>query len=159
MKKAQGCNECLHPTCRHSLLQLGVCPCVECDTGVLVLDTTSAPNWKVCCNICNVVLRIFQDAFKVVIHKGEPCECGAKLLAVDFNKGKTPLADGQTKRVGCLFCDEVFRELLTLHHAVGRHPMHRRGRRGKGGRGRGRRGRGRGKGAKGKMANLDNYFV
>ena len=33
-KKGQGCNHCPHPTCRHSVVVYGVCPCLDCDTGV-----------------------------------------------------------------------------------------------------------------------------
>jgi DNA topoisomerase-3 len=36
----QGCNGCLHPTCEHSAIQLGVCTCLECGTGLLVIDET-----------------------------------------------------------------------------------------------------------------------
>jgi hypothetical protein len=41
------CTNCTHPSCPHSLLQLGVCSCVECDAGTLVLDQRSAPKWYV----------------------------------------------------------------------------------------------------------------
>lgn len=36
----QGCNGCLHPTCEHSAIRLGVCTCVECGVGLLVIDET-----------------------------------------------------------------------------------------------------------------------
>ena len=51
MRKGQGCNECLHPTCKHALGALGITNCVECEDGTLVLDVTSAPNWKMACNM------------------------------------------------------------------------------------------------------------
>ena len=60
-----GCNSCVHPTCGHSLENLGVCTCIECDDGMLVLDESSAPKWRMACNVCNVVVGLFEDAFKV----------------------------------------------------------------------------------------------
>lgn len=68
------CNQCLHPSCTHSLKSNAVCACPEdeCD-GVLVLgkqdctkvnlldlvhwyfaDAFSKPNFKMGCNVCNV---------------------------------------------------------------------------------------------------------
>jgi len=79
-----------------------------------------------------------------------------QVLTISFNKNKSPL-DGATDITGCLFCDETLAGMVTLNHAVKRHPMHSR-RRGRGGRGRGGRGRSRGA-PKGKMAQLNNYFV
>lgn len=45
-----GCNSCTHPTCPQGMYSLGVSSCVECETGVLVLDPSSAPKWKLGCN-------------------------------------------------------------------------------------------------------------
>eukprot|EP00729_Bicosta_minor_P008419 gene8419-1733_t len=160
-RKGEGCNQCPHPTCTHSIVTHGVCPCVECETGVLVLDPNSAPNWKIACNKCNVTIKAFQNAHKVVATK-DVCNCGAKLLRVDFNKkdaAALTLPGGTTVHTGCMFCNPTLSSLVELHHAQMRHPMHKRGR---GGRGRGGRGRGRGgrkSGAKGKWAELENYFV
>lgn len=52
MKKGSGCNECthVHPMCQHGMSQNGVSECVECESGVLVLDQTSAPKWRMACN-------------------------------------------------------------------------------------------------------------
>lgn len=50
MRKQFGCNQCTHPTCQHALIQHGVCECVECETGILVLDPTSYPKWRMACN-------------------------------------------------------------------------------------------------------------
>ena len=44
--KVMGCNACTHPTCQHSMAQHGICMCVECEGGTLVLDPNSAPTWK-----------------------------------------------------------------------------------------------------------------
>lgn len=160
MHKNSGCNQCTHPTCKHALTQYGISACVECDTGVLVLDPNSAPKWKMSCNVCNVVVTLFENAHSIKPSE-DVCDCGTTLLIVDFNKKDTPLENGETMLTGCLFCDATLSKFVSLKHAVGRHPMHRRGG-GAGGRGRGGRG-GRGRGGskrpKGKMAALDNYFL
>ena len=54
-----GCNECTHPTCPHALSQNGVSSCVECEHGVLVLEQTSAPKWRMACN--KYVFRKFKS--------------------------------------------------------------------------------------------------
>ncbi|XP_077457856.1 DNA topoisomerase 3-beta-1 isoform X2 [Stigmatopora argus] len=157
-KKNVGCNECTHPSCQHSLNSLGIGQCVECDSGVLVLDPTSGPKWKMSCNRCNVVVHFFEHAHRVQVAQ-ENCEaCDAPLVTVDFNKARTPLPDGETQHTGCVFCDSLFQDLVELKHAAMRHPMHRGGgaRRGRG-RGRGRRGPP--KRPKDKMAELAAYFV
>lgn len=158
-----GCNECTHPTCQHSLSMLGIGQCVECENGVLVLDSTSGPKWKMACNKCNVIVHFFENAHKVRVSP-ETCDlCDAALVDVDFNKAKSPLPGDETQHSGCIFCDPVFQDLVELKHAAMRHPMHR------GGQGK-RQGRGRGKGRrpggrlnpkkpKDKMAALAAYFV
>uniref|UniRef100_A0A670K2C4 DNA topoisomerase n=1 Tax=Podarcis muralis TaxID=64176 RepID=A0A670K2C4_PODMU len=163
MKKGMGCNECTHPTCQHSLNMLGIGQCVECENGVLVLDPTSGPKWKMACNKCNVVVHFFENAHKVRV-SAETCEsCDAALVDVDFNKAKSPLPGNETQHSGCVFCDPVFQDLVELKHAAMKHPMHRggQGKRQGRGRGKGRRpgGRPNPKKPKDKMAALAAYFV
>ena len=62
-----GCNNCTHPTCTHGQNSNGVSACVECETGVLVLDVASIPKWKLGCNKCDVIVRLFDDAAKVQV--------------------------------------------------------------------------------------------
>ena len=86
----------------------------------------------------------------------ESCDaCEASLVAVDFNKTRSPLPAGETQHTGCVFCDPLFQDLVELKHATMRHPMHRGGAR----RGRGRGRRGNPKKPKDKMAALAAYFV
>lgn len=159
MKKGMGCNECTHPSCQHSLNSLGIGQCVECDSGVLVLDPTSGPKWRMACNKCNVVVHFFEHAHKVQVAQ-ESCDvCDASLVAVDFNKTRTPLPASETQHTGCVFCDPVFQDLVELKHATIRHSMHRGGGGRRGGRGRGRGRRGNAKKPKDKMAALAAYFV
>ncbi|XP_076113744.1 DNA topoisomerase 3-beta-1-like [Mytilus galloprovincialis] len=160
MKKGFGCNECTHPTCQHGLSQTGVSECVECENGILVLDQTSAPKWRMACNMCNVVINFFDNAHKVSVSEDICEDCGSHIVNVDFSKGKTPLEGDETEHSGCVFCDPVFKPLVEKHHAR----MKRRGgasrTAGRGGRGRGGRSRGRGRGKpKDKMSQLAAYFV
>uniref|UniRef100_A0A8C5RXE3 DNA topoisomerase n=1 Tax=Laticauda laticaudata TaxID=8630 RepID=A0A8C5RXE3_LATLA len=164
MKKGMGCNECTHPNCQHSLNLLGIGQCVECESGVLVLDPISGPKWKMACNKCNVVVHFFENAHKVRV-SAETCDaCDAALMDVDFNKAKSPLPGGETQHTGCVFCDPVFQDLVELKHAAMKHPMHRGGQGKRQGRGRGGKGRRLGgrqppKKPKDKMAALAAYFV
>ena len=66
----------------------------------------------------------------------------------------TKFVDGETKKIGCVFCSSDFSGLVEKRFASA-------ARRGRGGRSRGRgRGRGRGRrGPKDKMAQLAAYFV
>ncbi|XP_063459314.1 DNA topoisomerase 3-beta-1 isoform X6 [Pan paniscus] len=163
MKKGMGCNECTHPSCQHSLSMLGIGQCVECESGVLVLDPTSGPKWKVACNKCNVVAHCFENAHRVRVSADTCSVCEAALLDVDFNKAKSPLPGDETQHMGCVFCDPVFQELVELKHAASCHPMHRGGPGRRQGRGRGRARRPPGKPnprrPKDKMSALAAYFV
>ncbi|KAI4569052.1 hypothetical protein MJG53_014670 [Ovis ammon polii x Ovis aries] len=111
MKKGAGCNECTHPGCQHSLSMLGVGQCVECESGVLVLDPTSGPKWRVACNRCSVVAHCFENAHRVRVSAETCAACEAALLDVDFNKAKSPLPGNGTQHTGCVFCDPIFQEL------------------------------------------------
>ncbi|KAK7933693.1 hypothetical protein WMY93_004589 [Mugilogobius chulae] len=122
-----GCNECTHPSCSHSLSSLGIGQCVECESGVLVLDPTSGPKWRMACNKCNVVVHFFEHAHRVQVSSDSCDSCDASLVDVDFNKARSPLPHGQTQHTGCVFCDSVFQDLVELKHATMRHPMHRGG--------------------------------
>uniref|UniRef100_A0A2K6SPU0 DNA topoisomerase n=2 Tax=Saimiri boliviensis TaxID=27679 RepID=A0A2K6SPU0_SAIBB len=163
MKKGMGCNECTHPSCQHSLSMLGIGQCVECESGVLVLDPTSGPKWKVACNKCNVVAHCFENAHRVRVSADTCSVCEAALLDVDFNKAKSPLPGDETQHMGCVFCDPIFQELVELKHAPSCHPMHRGGPGRRQGRGRGRARRPPGKPnprrPKDKMSALAAYFV
>ncbi|PIK48568.1 hypothetical protein BSL78_14556 [Apostichopus japonicus] len=116
--KLAGCNECTHPSCQHSLTNLGVAQCFECEYGILVLDKTASPKWKLACNRCNIVVDVNDKAQKVSVAK-ETCKtCGASILNVDFKKGKSPLEGEETAHSGCIFCDPVLSPLVSSKHAV-----------------------------------------
>eukprot|EP00794_Sanderia_malayensis_P017982 gene17982-19779_t len=159
MKKGMCCNQCSHPTCKHSMTVLSVANCIECDNGVLIFDPSSGPKWKMTCNKCKVFVSCFKGAHRVLV-TDEVCECGSALLDVEFSKNQTQIAVTQHK--GCPFCDALFVEhvhahgLATTTAATTRDNSSRRGgssgTRGSG-RGRGRggsRGRGGGRGRRGR---------
>lgn len=175
MPNNPGCNACTHPTCPNSLTMLGVSLCDECDRGILVLDSTSAPKkWKLCCNSCDVIINIFNKATKVTVNENKTCdECQAQLVTVSYKADQTKFKDGSEEKTGCLFCNSEFIPLVEKHRAVTTRPVQVNSR---GGRGRGRgnsaivpistrggagnstRGN-RGRPPKDKMAQLAAYFV
>lgn len=155
MKKGSGCNSCTHPTCPHSLNSNGICNCMDCEFGVLVLDPSSAPKWKMGCNRCDIIIHLFDDAQKITVEE-DVCECGAQKVTVEYRQEKTKLPGDATEMNGCVFCSAHFAKLVDKHKASISRPA-RPFRGGKGG-GRGR-GRPRGKQPKDKMAQLAAYFV
>jgi hypothetical protein len=74
---------------------MGVSNCPECDTGVLVLDPASIPKWKLVCNKCDVIVRLFEDAAKVSVNSEESCpECDAQLVKVELSTFLSDLSVG-----------------------------------------------------------------
>lgn len=150
MKKGSGCDLCTHPTCAQSLIANGLSVCLECE-GILVLDPGSGPKWKICCNKCDIIVHLFDDAQKVSV-EDRKCECGAQILKVEYKEEKSKLPDGLTEMSGCVFCSIEFAPLVRSHRASMRAKS-----------GRSYRGRGSAKHKqrkpKDKMAQLAAYFV
>lgn len=80
-----GCNSCTHPTCPHSMNSNGLSSCLECDLGILVLDPSAAPKWKLGCNRCDVIIHLFENAHKVTVDT-DTCDCGAQLVTVEYKQ-------------------------------------------------------------------------
>lgn len=154
MRKGAGCNNCSHPTCPNSVNSNGVSNCIECDYGILVLDPSSAPKWKLGCNRCDIIIHLFEDAQKITPLESV-CDCGAQLVSVEYRPEKTKFANNVTETKGCIFCTEEFIKLVEKHKAVLSKPKFNRNVRSSG-RGRGRP---RPKQPKDKMAQLAAYFV
>lgn len=113
------------------------------------------------CNQCDCIINCFDDALKVSVNE-DPCgECGSQLVTVAYKQEKTPFADGDDKKTGCIFCSNEFMPLIEKHKAVENRRLNssRIGRSSRGGRGKGRVNRGRPKPPKDKMAQLAAYFV
>lgn len=87
MKKGlSGCNSCTHPTCPHGMNSNGLSSCLECDFGILVLDPSTAPKWKLGCNHCDVIIHLFDNAHKVIVDTDVCDECGAQLVTVEYKQ-------------------------------------------------------------------------
>lgn len=87
----------------------------RCDFGTLVLDRNSAPKWRVDCN-CNACLyriELPERAHRVHVSKATCGACGSFKLAIDFHAKLSPLADGESKYVGCVMCDALLTEVTT----------------------------------------------
>ena len=49
-------------------------------SGILVLDPASIPKWKLVCNKCDVIVRLFEDAAKITVNSEESCpECDSQV--------------------------------------------------------------------------------
>jgi DNA topoisomerase-3 len=137
------CGQCTHTTCKHSVVQNGVCDCFECEEGTMCFDQFSAPVWKMRCNRCNYILKLPENAQKISVADSYCDTCGARNFNLVFSKDKVPVKGGAAEMTDvCISCHEVLSELVQEMHGKSRHKMFTRGRR-RGGRGRGR-GRGRG---------------
>ncbi|KAK2705952.1 hypothetical protein QYM36_016090 [Artemia franciscana] len=159
MTKSVGCNACTHPSCPQSLNNNGICGCTDCDSGVLVFDPSSGPKWKLSCNKCDLVLNLFNEAFKVLVLDDNCEKCDSQLVSVEYKADKTKLANAEVKSKGCIFCSEHLQNLVERGYQMNRGRGRGRGRGSYRGRGRGRdQGRGKSK-PKDKMAALAAYFV
>lgn len=157
---SRGCNSCTHPTCTHGLLNNGIAKCSDCSEsgrGILVLDPSSGPKWKIGCNACDVVINIFEDAQKVIVEQTECDECGSQLVSVSYKSEKSKFKN-TSEMTACIFCSEHFSPLVKKHYAVksksvlasGKVFPNRRG---------GGRGRVKPRQPKDKMSQLAAYFV
>ncbi|CAG9836094.1 unnamed protein product [Diabrotica balteata] len=157
MRKGNGCNSCSHPTCPYSLTSNGVCNCAECEYGVLVLDPSSGPKWKLGCNRCDTIINLFDGAQKVAVLE-DNCDCGSQFVQVEYKQEKNKL-EGSNEAKGCVFCSPQFSRLVDRPKTavISRQRVFRGGKTA-GGRGRGGRG-GRGRAPQDKMAQLAAYFV
>lgn len=126
MKKNSGCNMCIHPTCSQSIYNVGIASCINCDDGILVLDPSSAPKWKVLCNRCDVIMLVFDEAQKVNVDK-KVCKCGAQLIRVEYKEEKTKLPGDRVEMTECMFCHPGLSALVKQQHAVSSKPAFHHG--------------------------------
>lgn len=121
MKKANGCNDCYHETCEHSMLNNTIRPCTSCaHNGRLVLDTGSGPKkYYVACNRCSVMFQGLDKAVRVKVKTKDECEkCKAKLVFAEFKPDDTKGPDGKTKITECIFCGDILGKIM---HSRGSH--------------------------------------
>lgn len=143
------CTTCLHPTCRHSPARKGVTVCPACESGTMVLDPVSAPNWRLDCNLCNCMMKLPSELHTAKVLKQECPECGSSLMELNWKKGSIPpnIANIHDETVweGCVVCNNQISSLCEVKHGKAFVRRAGRGGRGRRGRGRGRRGRAVGK--------------
>ncbi|KAA3673979.1 DNA topoisomerase III [Paragonimus westermani] len=85
MPKAAGCQLCPHPTCPQSMETRGVDACPECCNGVLILDTSAAPKYRLNCNRCPTILLV-SDAVKHMEVGTDSCpKCSAMHLNIKLD--------------------------------------------------------------------------
>jgi len=147
--RKMSCWDCMHPTCKHSILKVGVLSCPECEGGTICLDVNSAPKWKMDCSVCTFQIKLFENAFKIEVANGvEPCEeCESKKIKCTFKTGKSPLPNNEIERTACIVCDPVFNKLVSSTFSQ----VFRKRKGGKKGKGKG----GKGGGKRGKDKNVD----
>lgn len=124
MKKAQGCNECTHQECEHSMTTNTIRACTSCTyNGKLTLDTGSGPKkWYISCTRCSVMYQGLDKAIRVKVKTKEECEtCHSKLVFAEFKSDAGTVSGDQTKFTECLFCGPNLKKTI---HLKG---VHRRG--------------------------------
>lgn len=118
MRKANGCNDCPHETCEHSMTLNTIRQCTVCTfNGKLVLDTGSGPKkYYVSCNRCQISYQGLDKAVRVKVKSKEECDkCHAKLVFVEFKQDASKaLGDDVTKFTECIFCGPKLSKMLHL---------------------------------------------
>lgn len=112
MKKGSSCIECSHPTCQYSFITNGISQCFDCQNGILLLDTTTPPKYRIFCNKCPLSLSLPDTIFKMEISEDSCESCETTLLDINYNKNKTPLENGETETQACLYCDPMFKQII-----------------------------------------------
>lgn len=159
MKKAATCFDCSHPTCAYSSITNGLAQCFECQLGLLVMDSTTPPKYRIVCNKCPVVLLLPDTIHKLDVSTEEQCDtCEVPLLDVVYHKDKTPLESGETAITCCLFCDKILKQSIEnyVKTAINRPAFDPNAPRRGGGRG-GFRGRRRGGGGRPRRGNTKEW--
>lgn len=108
IQHAMSCNTCPHPTCENSLITNTITKCPEYTNchGILTLDPSGGPFWKLICNSCNIMVKFAYKAYKVKLSKSSCERCTARMFHIDFHINHNPLKDG-TKLHDCLFCNTL----------------------------------------------------
>lgn len=117
MKKAVGCNDCLHEKCEHSMISNAIRQCTSCTyNGRLVLDTGSGPKkYQVACNRCHCTYQGLDKATRVKVKISDQCEkCKAKLVFAEFKPDTHKILGDKTKLIECVFCGPTLSRLLHL---------------------------------------------
>ena len=108
------CSRCPHPEAHPIVAELGVCACPETadQGGQLLLDPTGGPHWRLVSSR-SALMRSFPP-FVHLVSLGPRCGCAGtcRKIVVEFQRGRSPLADGATRHVGCVLSDELLEALF-----------------------------------------------
>jgi DNA topoisomerase-3 len=108
------CSRCPHPEAHPIVAELGVCACPETADlgGQLLLDPTGGPHWRLVSSR-SALVRSFPP-FVHQVSLGPRCGCAGtcRKIVVEFQRGRSPLADGATRHVGCVLSDELLEALF-----------------------------------------------
>ncbi|KAL1503141.1 hypothetical protein AB1Y20_011203 [Prymnesium parvum] len=137
------CYRCPHPEAHPIVKPLCVCACPEsaASGGMMLLDPTGAPAWRLVSSQGAHAIRLPPFIHKLSV--GARCGCteSCRLLRIEFQRERSPLPNGETVHEGCVLNDELIQSMAAL---AGTEPTSASG---KGGRPRSRKGAG-GKGSK-----------
>jgi hypothetical protein len=80
--------------------------------GQLLLDPTGGPHWRLVSSR-SALVRSFPP-FVHQVSLGPRCGCAGtcRKIVVEFQRGRSPLADGATRHVGCVLSDELLEALF-----------------------------------------------
>ena len=112
--------------------------------GVLILDVTSGPKYKLISTRAPTTVHLPHciERLRVLDESDEVLKC--RKMEIRFKTGESPLEDGALKYVTCFPEDEILQKMVRVFHGSDRQKAAGRG--GGRGRGRGRGGGGRGRG-------------
>ena len=137
------CSACPHPESHPTVTELLCCACPETadQGGMLLLDPTGGPNWRLVSTRGSYSISL--PAFIQSITISGPCGCAltCRKLRIQFDRNWSPLDHGDTVHEGCPVSDPLIQALCDSASPV-------MGGRGKNGRNTGAgKGKGKGKGA------------
>jgi DNA topoisomerase-3 len=134
--------ECPLPDVHPLIEELTVSPDPD-SSGVLILDPSFGPKWRLVSTRSPTIIHLPQSIEKVTVLDRRDEVLGIHLMQTEFKANESPLPDGAAKHISCFPIDELLQGMVRVFHGSDRLKASGRGR---GGRGRGGRGRGRGGG-------------
>ncbi|KAI0984676.1 hypothetical protein GJ496_001660 [Pomphorhynchus laevis] len=100
------CLHCPHISCPHSFNAQGLSACFNCDTGILVLDSTSKPRYRITCSDCNTSMNLPKHSSSVRVLNEQCKRCGCYLMNVPTTSND--VATSNTNETCCFMCDPMF---------------------------------------------------
>ena len=108
------CTGCPHPVDHPAVAALVVCACPETAErgGWLLVDPTGGPRWLLISSRGRYTMPFPPFVHKLSVGAGCSCAGGScRLLRVEFQHERSPLADGATVHEGCALTDPLIADL------------------------------------------------